>query len=185
MFFLTGMVLGVELREKEVMERYEKLKKSGVLKEKMLRKIEEQFGTAKELHEKTREKVKEWEVKEEGGKVKVRRKEKREVKERVYVFMSSSVPKEVWEVYMDYALQKKVPAVFILRGCVGGCRYVRPTIDFIRDVLGERPLEVWIDPVKFREYGVKAVPCVAVEGKEKLSCGDWSMEYHLKELGVW
>ena len=184
---LAGLAFGVEVQQEKVLEELERLKEKGMLSEEMMRKIEEYGEYGKRVRKKAEEKVKRWEVKRKDGKLVVREKEekKREVRRTVYIFMSSSVPEEVWEVYMDHALAKNIPAVFLLRGCIGGCRYIRPTLEFIRKVVGERPVEVWIDPLKFREYGVKVVPCVAVEGKRKLSCGDWNLEYHLAELGVW
>ena len=125
-------------------------------------------------------------VAERDGKEGSRRKEK-----AIYVFMSSSVPEVVWKRYAHYIDETGIPAVLLLRGCVGGCRRIRPTLEFIAGVLeldGEDEeglrVEVQIDPRKFRKYGVKVVPCVAVEGRKELSCGDWSLEYHLRKLGV-
>ena len=130
--------------------------------------------------------------------------------ERLYIFMSSSVPKAVWKGYAEDLDRLREPnAVMVLRGCIGGCRYIRPTLEFIQSVVapeGEdgRKLsaQIWIDPFLFRFYGVKRVPCVvyargvhpladASEGTMKnlkskptwaMSCGDWALEYHLREL---
>ena len=130
--------------------------------------------------------------------------------ERLYIFMSSSVPKAVWRGYArDLDRLRDPHAVMVLRGCIGGCRYIRPTLEFIQSVVapeGEdgRKLsaQVWIDPFLFRFYGIREVPCVvfargvhplaeASEGTMKnlkgkptwaMTCGDWALEYHLKEL---
>lgn len=185
---LVGLAFGVE---KGLEEGIKKLKKEGLLSEEMERMIEEYKEAGRKARKEALRKAKEWKVYQgKGGKVVVEKREEKGkgeevVKRRVYIFMSSSVPKEVWEGYMDYVLKKNIPAVFLLRGCIGGCRYIRPTLEFIKEVLGERPLEIWIDPIKFRDYGVKVVPCVAMEGKEEVSCGDWNLEYHLSKLGAW
>ncbi|HIC96950.1 MAG TPA: hypothetical protein EYP11_00935 [Aquificaceae bacterium] len=151
-----------------------RLKKEGILSEEMMRMIEEYKGRVKGSVDRARKRAKGWEEGKAEGEGR---------KGTVYIFMSSSVPEEVWDAYMEYVAEKELPAVFLLRGCIGGCRYIRPTLAFIRKVLKGHPLEVWIDPIKFREYGVKVVPCVAVEGKEGLSCGDWNIVYHLRRLG--
>ena len=195
LFLLPLSVFAVELQEEKIMENVEKLKKEGVISSQQLRRIEEYKKELKGVRERTLEKIREWKVKKRDGKVVVERRKEEEKKKSlptVYVFMSSSVPLEIWWRYAHYLLDKNIQGVFVLRGCIGGCRYVRPTLEFIQKFLTEDgeneeglPVEVQIDPVKFREYGVKVVPCVALEGREKLSCGDWSMEYHLKELGAW
>ena len=187
--FLAGIVSGTEIPEKEIEKKIGELRKSGVLTDKTIKEIERYIEEGKGIHKRIKEKaLEEWRIRQKkDGSIEIVRKteEKKKIKNKVYIFMSSSVPEEVWNIYMNYVLDKNIPAVFLLRGCIGGCKYIRPTLEFIQRVLKERPLEVWIDPVKFKNYRVKVVPCVAVEGKEKLSCGDWNLEYHMRELGVW
>lgn len=126
-----------------------------------------------------------------------------------YLLMSSSVPKSVWKSYADFIESAKLEdrVVFVLRGCVGGCTYIRPTLEFLQDILKdgerERNIGLWIDPFIFRRFGVKEVPCLVmvkgdelldvglspgrldnlkVRGKEWISCGDWSLGWHFREL---
>jgi len=155
--------------------------------------VEKYKEELKGIREKALERAKEWKIeKNEKGWVIERREERKlENTPTVYVFISSSVPLEVWWRYAHYLVEKKINGVFVLRGCIGGCKYIKPTLVFLRRFLTEEgknkkglPVEVWIDPRLFRDYQVKVVPCVAVEGRKKLSCGDWSMEYHLRMLGV-
>lgn len=180
---MRGLVLFLLLaafsfgQDKHLMEKVEELRKKGILSEETLRNIEKYKQELKGL-------------KIEGGKMEGGKKgEVASESRRIYVFMSSSVPKEVWYEYVRQAVKLKVDAVFLLRGCINGCKYIKPTLAFIQDVLtlgGKEkdglPVEVWIDPVKFREYGVSVVPCFAYEGEKKLSCGDWSFEWHLRKL---
>ena len=185
---LAGTAIGIQVQEKEIEKNLKKLEEEGILRKDVLEKVQKYKEEVKPLAEKGKRKSEEWEIRRENGKMLVEKREKKAEKEegkgrKIYVFMSSSVPEEIWDTYMDFVLKKKLNAVFLLRGCIGGCRYIKPTLVFIRKVLKDRPVEVWIDPLKFRQYGVKAVPCVALEGEKRLSCGDWNLEYHLRKLG--
>jgi len=111
--------------------------------------------------------------------------------------------------YADFVESAKLEGkiVFVLRGCVGGCTYIRPTLEFLQDILKdgdrERNIGLWIDPFIFRRFGVKEVPCLVmvsgdqlvdvelspgrldnlkVRGREWISCGDWSLGWHFKQL---
>lgn len=132
--------------------------------------------------------------------------------DRIYIFVSSSVPKET---LIEYAksideLGLNNRAVMVIRGCIGGCKYIKPTLKWISSILHENgknkdgiPIQFWIDPLLFRMYKINKVPCIAFaedvrtvqiglsEGlkynlktkpKFALSCGDWSLVYHLRQL---
>lgn len=126
--------------------------------------------------------------------------------EKLYILMSSSVPLSIWR---RYARALEVNGlnrngVFVLRGCINGCSYIKPTIEFLKKVYSENAkVEVQIDPLIFRRFNVKAVPCfvyvkgdvlqgkdlsaglegnLKVKGSHAISCGDWSFEHHMKEL---
>ena len=184
-----GMAFGVDL--KEIEKKVEEMKKDIKIEHNIYEK--EAKERAKKLYEyfktevsKEIEKMKK-EIATRNYKVSEERiKRMLNAENPVLVFMSSSVPKEIWERYMDFVEKKNIPAVFLLRGCIGGCKYIRPTIEFLKSliILGEnkyRKVEVAIDPLLFRKYSVKEVPCVVWNGKK--SCGDWSFEYHLRVLG--
>lgn len=132
--------------------------------------------------------------------------------ERVYIFMSSSVPKEVWSEYAASIdrLGAGGKVIFVIRGCVGGAKKIMPTLKFMRDILekDEDPkkrykAQVWIDPLLFRKYAIAQVPAFVYakgvqldnkelsEGLDKnlksnpvsyASYGDWEFSYHLKQL---
>ncbi len=182
LFLLTALSFAqvkTNVNEEKIMEKFRELQKKGVLSKETLKRIEEYKSKVKPLVRSIERRALK---KENEGKGIVEN-------HRLYVFMSSSVPKEVWYEYVRQAVKERINAVFLLRGCIGGCRYIKPTLAFIRDVLtlgGQKenglPVEIWIDPLKFREYGVSVVPCFAYEGEKKLSCGDWSLKWHLKKL---
>lgn len=94
--------------------------------------------------------------------------------ERVYVFISSSMPLETIRTYAAaigrYNDPKKM--VLVMRGFIGGMQKIGPTTNFIADVLKEKPTcdftsseqcqmvnaNVQVDPILFRRYGIREVP---------------------------
>ncbi len=91
--------------------------------------------------------------------------------DRLYVFISSSVPKRTLRNYVrDIAKLKN--AVLVLRGFVGGASHVKPTARFVIDILKKEEhceaaecdmwnVEVQIDPILFKRYNIQRVPAVA------------------------
>jgi type-F conjugative transfer system pilin assembly protein TrbC len=86
--------------------------------------------------------------------------------ERVYVFISESVPLATLINYADTMDRLKDPNVFfVMRGCVGGCSKIKPTIAFVQSILTidekkRRVAEVQVDPFLFRSYEIKQVPAI-------------------------
>jgi type-F conjugative transfer system pilin assembly protein TrbC len=96
--------------------------------------------------------------------------------ERIYVFISSSVPMRTLRNYardIDRVGEKNIS--FVMRGFVGGMGLFGPTAEFLREVVGDDPgcwirdpgncrgmnVEVSVDPMLFRAFGVEAVPAIA------------------------
>jgi len=84
----------------------------------------------------------------------------------IYVFMSTSVPFEVWRSYA-LAINKlrhegQGNIALVLRGCIGGCTKVMPTVKFVQKVLtsGNTKLlvPVVIDPTLFNMFDIQRVP---------------------------
>jgi hypothetical protein len=132
--------------------------------------------------------------------------------ERIYIFMSSSVPKVVWIEYakmLDKAGEPNI--VMVLRGCIGGCKYIKPTIGFIKSIIipdlatvsqddilngnvKQLNVQIWIDPLLFRTYHITRVPCfVYVKGLQIKETGlseGWNpnieqVTENTKSLGDW
>lgn len=94
--------------------------------------------------------------------------------ERVYIFVSSSVPIDTLRSYAADIDRLGDPGVLmVMRGFVGGMRYVRPTAEFVGKILVKDPscspferecdmfnVQVRIDPFLFRRYGIERVPAV-------------------------
>ncbi len=91
--------------------------------------------------------------------------------ERLYVFISSSMPTVTLSNYAKFLEELFDERAFmVLRGCVGGCRLLKPTAEFVQSFLqygvsaDDRPLlrkvNVEIDPFLFKKYGITAVPAI-------------------------
>lgn len=94
--------------------------------------------------------------------------------ERVYVFVSSSMPLSTVRNYAASLSRLRDPGiVMVMRGFVGGMTKIQPTINFVSSVLKEdptctfsesecrmRPVNLIVDPLLFRRYGIDRVPAV-------------------------
>jgi type-F conjugative transfer system pilin assembly protein TrbC len=131
---------------------------------------------------------------------------------RIYIFVSSSVPTDTWKNYIydidKYELYEN--AFLVLRGCVSGCEKVHPTAEFLNPLIIKDSnnqeyykVQAWIDPLLFRTYKITKVPCVVYAENVEVqdinlseglpdnlirssnnfrSCGDYSLKYHLKKI---
>ncbi len=92
--------------------------------------------------------------------------------ERIYIFVSSSVPKDTLRNYARVLDELRQPRIsMIMRGFVGGMTKVRPTLEFLRGLLFKDEncdsdkceayrAPVLIDPLLFRRYAIEAVPAI-------------------------
>jgi len=94
--------------------------------------------------------------------------------ERVYLFFSSSVPLSTLRSYAAMLDKARDPnVVMVLRGFVGGMKKIKPTMEFIADVLKKDPaceesaaqcdgyfVSIQIDPQLFQRYRIEQVPTV-------------------------
>ncbi len=92
--------------------------------------------------------------------------------ERIYLFISSSVPTHTLRRYMDVISGLKEPNIrVVMRGFVGGASYVKPTVGFFKEIRFIDPgcdpgqercrthgAEVIIDPLLFRRYRIEKAP---------------------------
>jgi len=99
--------------------------------------------------------------------------------ERVYIFISSSMPKRTLRHYVRDVAKLNDPNVkLVMRGLVGGMKYIKPTLRFVGSLLvkddgcdpQKRKCErfgagVEIDPLLFSRYGIDRVPAIAFARK--------------------
>lgn len=107
--------------------------------------------------------------------------------ERVYIFISSSMPKRTLRNYTRDVAKLNDPNVkLVMRGLVGGMKYIKPTFRFVGSLMvrdegcdpQKRKCErfgagVEIDPLLFRRYGIDRVPAIVFA--RKLSIVDLQM----------
>ncbi len=94
--------------------------------------------------------------------------------ERVYVFITKSVPITTLRNYSAAIAKAGDPnVVMVLRGFVGGMKKIKPTMDFIAEILKKDPacdmtrekcdsfgVNIEIDPLLFRRYQICEVPAI-------------------------
>jgi conjugal transfer pilus assembly protein TrbC len=96
--------------------------------------------------------------------------------ERLILFISSSMPLSVLRTYVkDIDALNDPNVVMVLKGFVGGMQTVRPTLDFLEQLMVRerdcrlsegKPCDVYdaniqIDPLLFSRFGIQQVPAVA------------------------
>lgn len=94
--------------------------------------------------------------------------------ERIYIFISSSMPRRTLRNYVRDAARLDDPNVkLVLRGLVGGMKYIKPTMRFFGSLLvkdedcdpARGKCEMYgsaleVDPLLFRRYGIDRVPAI-------------------------
>ena len=139
--------------------------------------------------------------------------------ERIYIFVSSSMPMETLRNYAaDAAALRDNKVSIVLRGFIGGMTKIMPTSNFVFETLKTDPgcqlsagqscsvraVNMEVDPMLFRRYGISRVPAVVYvrglktnspDGSEGNSehivqsgevyriWGDASLSYILNKLG--
>ena len=127
--------------------------------------------------------------------------------ERVYLFISSSVPLTTLRNYAAMIDRVRTgQVIMVLRGFVGGMKKIRPTMEFIAEILKKDltrdftkeqcdsyQVNIQIDPQLFQRFGIEDVPALAylpISGgdeeekqAEQISInGDASLDYLLERI---
>jgi conjugal transfer pilus assembly protein TrbC len=94
--------------------------------------------------------------------------------ERIYVFVSSSIPMSTLKSYASDLDKLRDPnIIMVMRGFVNGIKYMKPTLEFISgiqtknincDPMHEKceayHVDVFIDPMLFSQYAIQSVPAI-------------------------
>ena len=86
--------------------------------------------------------------------------------ERIYIFISSSLPMKALTNYADSLDKLRDPRIaMILRGCVETCSKIKPTVQFMKAIINpsedvKRLAEFQIDPFLYRHYKISQVPAI-------------------------
>ncbi|OPL12116.1 MAG: hypothetical protein AVO38_03550 [delta proteobacterium ML8_D] len=124
--------------------------------------------------------------------------------EKIYLFISSSMTETFLRNYaqdLDKLGDKNI--VMVMQGFVGGIKYIKPTLEFIQNILKKSPscdpktrpcdafnAGIYIDPQAFVRYGINRVPAVVYardENEENFAeayrvSGEVSLEYALERI---
>lgn len=110
-----------------------------------------------------------------------------EVKGTYYLFISSSIPIDTLRAYAHDISENSLPVKMILRGFIKGMRNIKPTIEFLRDIImidqdcsvkcRAYDVGIEIDPELFSKYKIKSVPAFAHESGSKILYGDANLAY--------
>jgi type-F conjugative transfer system pilin assembly protein TrbC len=113
--------------------------------------------------------------------------------ERIYLFVSSSVPIETLRNYARDLDRLGDPNVFmVMRGFVDGMKRVKPTLDFVKSVIAVDAncdvittgckayrVNIKIDPLLFRRYGISRVPAAVYAADVRIT--DLSLSEGMEE----
>lgn len=86
--------------------------------------------------------------------------------ERLYYFFSFSVPEA--SIKAAFADGEKIGLIAVLRGLPEGS--VKESLLRLKQLIGERKVEVVIDPLLFRLYGIAGVPTLVYAEEANPSC---------------
>ena len=89
-------------------------------------------------------------------------------KETIYIFISSSLPKETIENYLESTKYIQNNIVFVLQGAMGGMQKIKPTLQWIKELLGEKyaNAKIVIDPRLSEHFNIKQVPAILYTQKD-------------------
>ena len=137
----------------------------------------------------------------EGGNEKNSKHGKLTGEDKIYLFISSSVPLATLRNYAADIVKLNDPRfILVLRGFVGGAKRIGPTASFIVEVLKEDPnctlsskeecamreVPFIVDPTLFRKVGIEKVPAIAFLSGDKqtpfIVYGDASLGYVLERF---
>lgn len=124
--------------------------------------------------------------------------------ETIYIFISSSMPRETIINYLESTKYLQDNFVFVLRGGIGGIKKIKPTLVWIKELIGEKykSARIIIDPRMAKKFKIQSVPAVLytektmfeleaeaiVKEKEEINAntyiayGDMPIKYALKKL---
>ncbi len=120
--------------------------------------------------------------------------EKADKSGQVYLFISKSVPIDTLRNYVKSISNMNTNITMILRGFVGGVKKIKPTMDFITNIIKKDAecdftsskcliydVDIRIDPELFKKYGITEVPAVVDSNGNKV-CGDMGLKYLLEKI---
>ena len=88
-----------------------------------------------------------------------------ESNERIFIVISSSIPKHILKNYFETLQKVNTDVTFVLRGTIDGVKKIKPTLDWIQEILTKNDntryeYNVIIEPRIVSKYNIKQVPAI-------------------------
>lgn len=88
-----------------------------------------------------------------------------EHKEKLFIVISSSIPKHILKNYFEMLQNVNTDVTFVLRGTIDGVKKIKPTLDWIQEILTKNDntryeYNIIIEPRIVSKYNIKQVPAV-------------------------
>ena len=85
--------------------------------------------------------------------------------EKIFIIISSSIQKHILKNYFETLQKVNTDVTFVLRGTIGGVKKIKPTLDWIQEILTKNDntryeYNVIIEPRIVSKYNIKQVPAV-------------------------
>ncbi len=85
--------------------------------------------------------------------------------EKIFIIISSSIPKHILKNYFETLQKVNTDVTFVLRGTIDGVKKIKPTLDWIQDILTKNDntryeYNIIIEPRIVSKYNIKQVPAV-------------------------
>lgn len=86
--------------------------------------------------------------------------------EKLFIIISSSIPKHILKNYFDMLQKVNTDVTFVLRGTIGGVKKIKPTLEWIQDLLLSKgnnsryAYNIIIEPRIASKYKIQKVPAV-------------------------
>lgn len=85
--------------------------------------------------------------------------------EKIFIVISSSIPKHIIQNYFEMLQKVNTDITFVLRGTIGGIKEIKPTLEWMQDVLTKNnntryEYNVVIEPRIVSKYNIEQVPAV-------------------------
>ena len=85
--------------------------------------------------------------------------------EKIFIIISSSIPKHILKNYFETLQKVNTDVTFVLRGTIDGVKKIKPTLDWIQEILTKNDntryeYNVIIEPRIVSKYNIKQVPAI-------------------------
>jgi len=117
-------------------------------------------------------------------------------KETIYIFVSSSMPEITIKNYLESTKYIQNNVVFVMQGAIGGMQKIKPTLLWIKELIGEKyaNVKIIIEPRISKRFSIERVPAILYTEQDIINTqaedvsdtyifyGDMPVAYSLKKM---